>query len=291
MSSPATGSFGTTIQFSNGNIYMFYLDTDIPGSSWGYKISTNGGTSWSAITQFDGTLGFMVFTKGIGDTIHCVGFCDPGGTGYVRNNLFYLFFDGSAWKEIDGTTVTLPILSSGKLYEIWLYNKSESFWAQTKNIPAATLAFDSTNKPYILFTEGIDAPVGIYTYKFFNVTTGIAYSLGVTTDNWRDMAMALNCISSTHFDAYIVTGGTAGAWGGNIEKWSSLDGGVTWAKVSTVMTGQFIDPRLVLNANANGKLVLAEMIGHSMDTPAVYDWKNRGMLWGDSGFIGKRIDN
>jgi hypothetical protein len=98
------------------------------------------------------------------------------------------------------------------------------------------------------------------------------------------MAMGLDCVSSTQFDAYIVTGGVADAIGGNVEKWTSLDAGSTWAKVATLISGQFLDAQMVLAYNSNAKIVVAEFKG-------LGNWANRGCLYGDNGFIGKRIDN
>ena len=260
------------LQLSDGTIYVFYRNGGYSsGWSWGYKTTSDGGANWSDYTEVLSGFSYALFRKGIGDTIHCAFFGDHTAD-IERFNVYYMYYSSGQWKNILGTPLTLPVTHPNS--DVLVYNSGTNY------TPNATLAFDSLNKPYILFTEGINE-IGTYTYKFtkHNGVSWDVYNLGVTTDHWRDFATALDCISSSHFDTYIVTGGTANTLGGKIEKWTSLDGGVTWNKILrlTNTSQQFIDPILVQNYNSNAKLFFGEIKG-------LGTWVNAGCLWGDNGF-------
>lgn len=275
MGVPASGSYPQLMQFSDDTIYLFYRQSSDPNTIWGYHTSTNGGTSWSAFTQVT-AIGFAycVFKKGIGDTVHCV--INKGTSDANRQNIYYLKYNGTNWVNIDGDILTLTVEITD---DVLVYN-SGAEW-----IPGISYGFDASNNVYMITTEGHTAdPVGggagTFTYKFFKYSSGswVSYNIGRTVDNWRDMATAIDVIDSSNIDIYITAGGASGI-GGNVEKWSSADGGVTWNFVTLIKRGQFIDPAVVQNHHADARVLFIEYRG------IFTTWTRRGYLWGDSGFV------
>lgn len=272
--SPVSGGYIQTVQFSDGTIWLFFRVT---GGLWGYTQSTDNGATWSEYVNLIGGVSYITVKKGIGDTIHIVIYGVPPTTDITRYNIYYLQYSGGSWKTITGASYSYGVTP---LTDILVYNSGINY------NPRVAITIDSSNNPYLLFTEGT-GEIGTYGHYFakYNGSAWVLYDMGVSTDFWRDFPTALDCISSSHFDAYIVTGGTADTKGGNIEKWSSLDGGAIWSKIATLTTGhQFLDPIMVENYNAHAKVFFAEYKGNG-------DYTNWGCLYGDDGFVGKRIDN
>jgi len=276
MGVPASGSYPQLMQMSDDTIYLFYRQSSDPNTIWGYLTSTNGGTSWSAFTQVT-AIGFAycVFKKGIGDTIHCT--ISKGTSDANRTNVYYIKFNDTNWVNIAGDVLALTIETTDDI----LAHDSGAEWN-----PANAYGFDASNNVYILFTEGHTAdPVGggagTFFYKFTKYTGGswITYNIGRSSDNWRDQSTAIDVISSSVIDVYITCGGTASGIGGNVEKWSSVDGGVTWNFSELIKRGQFIDPAIVQNHHADARVLFIEYRG------IFTTWTRRGYLWGDSGFV------
>ncbi len=288
------GTYPQLLQFSDGTIYMFYRNAG--GTGWEHRTSSDSGANWSSLTTVQLGFGYCVFKKGIGDTIHGLIFTYPGTTNVDRHNIYYILYSGGQWKNIKAENQTLPVTY---LNDILVYDSGVLY------TPGPNICFDSTNKPYIIFTEGTDF-IGTYSYKFTKYvgSSWVVYSLGVSTNYWRDSFVSMDCVSPTHFDAYVITGGLEApvGWdvltqgvpvslGGNVEKWSSTDGGVTWAKIETITSGhQYLDPVVVINHHANAKVFFAQYQGN-VNRLLNGGWNNRGCLYGDGGFIGKRIDN
>lgn len=284
MTDPIDGVFPTwgatypaLFQFSDDKMYLFYRDyPDAANESWGYKTSVDGGVNWSAYTKvFDTHYHYCFFTKGIGDTIHAVAI--GGGYQADRQDLYYLIFDGTNWKNISGTNKTLPIAYPEA--SILAYDSGVE-WT-----PFVRTGVDASNNPYIFFTEGHTAdPVGggagTFKYRILKYSSGwLDYDIGVNSDEWRDMAMAIDVRSSLNIDVYVVTNGaTPDVVGGDIQKWSSTDGGVTWEHNRNILKGRFADPMIVRNYHDNAKLIFVEYAGNVLATRKAY-------VWGDAGFI------
>jgi hypothetical protein len=274
-----TCTYPQLMQMSGGTIYLFYRNKsgDAADRQWGYVTSTNGGTSWSAYTIVaQNDFAYCYFKKGIGDTIHCG--ITKGDAYLDRQNIYYMLFDGANWVSIDGDVQTLPLGLPAT--EILAYN-SGAEW-----VPNVIYGWDSSNKPYILFTEGhgdneVTGVLGTFTYKYLkhNGSSWVVYNIGATTSNWRNFATAIDVISSNVINIYIVRGEVSGAVGGDVEKWSTSDGGATWIKGVKIIKGRFLDPLIVKDYNVNARLLLTEFRLTSTQ------WINRAYLWGDSGFI------
>ena len=289
------------IQLSDGTIYLFYRNgghTD----DWVYRTSTDGGNSWnSPISFIDGVAPadawYCMVTKGINDTIH-VGFdwkddtasTEPIVEAHYRYNIYYMFRDTDGhWKNISGTIMTLPLSKSDADTYCKVYDSGSDI-AQTPYVDV-----DENGNPYMLFITGGLYGSTNYAYKLakWNGSAWKIFDVGDTTDCFFD-SYALDVRSSTDIDAYITTGGSQGVGditdrGGNIEKWSSTDGGSTWVKVSTIIStvtsnGDFNNnPQIVFNYEPNAKVV------HAKDPHLPIRIDERLYLYGDSGFITNNI--
>jgi hypothetical protein len=268
--SPIIGSYFQLMQLSNGDIYMFCRYST--GYDWGYKKSTDGGSTWGAYVSVLLGFAYCLFKKGTGDTIHC-SVCGDSTTLYDLYNIYYLWYDGTVWKNVAGINLTLPVGLPGT--DIIVYNSGTNY------ISTALGKINSLGIPYIFFMEGIGAPIGIYTYKIlrYNGITWDVISLGVTTPRFSRDASILDIKAGGNIDVYLTLDGDSGLMGGNLEKWTSSDNGTTWNKVKRILTGNFIEPLLVLNYNSNGKIVFCEF----KNIPTT--WTRRGYLWGDNGFV------
>lgn len=281
MTSPTDGTYPQLMQFSDDTIYLFYRGDYFGETGWNYRTSTNGGTTFGAYTGIvsvaDG-FSYCYFKKGVGDFIHCT-FMEQGTTptSLDRENIHYMRYDG-AWKNISGTAITTPVALPSP--NTLAYDSGVSW------IPNNVYHWDGSNNPVIFFTEGVTSDPGTdmsgtFTYKVLkhNGTAWVSYSLGISTDNLLDFATAIDVRTANDIDVYLIRKGTADAIGGNVEKWTSADGGVTWALSEVIKEGQLLNPVMVVNYNSNAKVVFAEY----NDTDIA--WTGKGYLWGDSGFI------
>jgi hypothetical protein len=265
------------IQLSNGTIYLFYRHlVSASNSTWRYITSVDGGSNWSeSVTVFAHGFAYWYFIKGTGDIIHAVGTKLTGDTTLSnRENVYYTYFNGTNWKNISGTNLSLPIATTADLLA---YDSGDNWtiWA--------SVSCDSFNNPYIFFTLGYTEEVdgdGIFNYSILKYNSGWQLiDIGVASGNSGDGAIAIDVRSQTVIDIYLVTGEADGEAGGNIEKWNSIDSGVTWSKSQTILKGRHISPKIVINAQDNARLFASEFAGSDIL------FTNKGYLWGDSGFI------
>jgi hypothetical protein len=269
------GTYPQFIEFSDGTIYIFYRSVTEPDCYWGYKTSTDGGGTWSAFTKVSEDYAYPKFQKGIGDFIH-VSLCGNNTTGYDRFNVYYFYFDGTNWKDINGNTYVLPITIS----DVNILVSSSG----TNYVPNTAVAFDTLNNPYILFNESITTSINsTFNYKVakFDTDHWDVVLMGVSTDRYQDFATIIEQTSLNNFDVYLVAGGYLNGVGGNIEKWSSADNCDSWTLAERIFIGAADMPMLVKNHHSDGKIVFNSCVGD-------YSYfLNSCYLWGDNGFINK----
>lgn len=289
-----SATYPQAIKFSTGVIYLFYRAGFLHTGDWVYETSADNGATWSAETNLiDGvapeTAYYCYFRKGAGDDIH-VGFLykddDTPGTqeAHQRYNIYYMHFDGTNWNNINGVAQTLPLSKANVDANCLVRNSG----ANHTEIP--TLDVDAANNPYLLYLEGSGFS---YDYKFasWNGAAWVITDTTADTDHLFD-AYALDVKSSTIMDMYIVTGGTAGTGGdtnfddrgGNIEKWTTSNGGTTWSRISTIISNSdtgdiYNSPMIVNDYNSNAIVVFSEW------TNTFTDFTNKIYLYGDSGFV------
>ena len=101
---------------------------------------------------------------------------------------------------------------------------------------------------------------------------------GVTTHYWRNHPTAIRVIDDNNFEAYI-TPTNVQEVGGNLEEWKTADGGTTWAKTQTILSGRYLEPLYINNFLDEAKIVIPEYRNDATT------WTGKIYLWGNNGFI------
>lgn len=274
-SSPANGTYPQIIQFSTGVIYLFYRDQNTT-EDWGYRTSSDSGGTWSAFTKICDNIDYFTFRKGTGDNIHAVGF-SHNEVLLDRQDIFYLYYNGTNWLKSDGTTATLPV--DGSTTDVLIYDSGSDY------IPSASIDIDANNKPIIFFTEGGILQVADYNFRILRYVNSAwgKVNVGVKTGNWRNFANAINYISSSRIEIVVIED-TADI-GGDLYLYVSTDSGATWKNERKLMSGRFIDPCFVKDYDDDVKLVMCEYAA------SAGTWTRKVYLWGDSGIVDGSIAN
>lgn len=267
----AGASYPHAYQVADNNFYLFYRGATTEG--WRYKKSTDRGANWSAATDYvlDGNNYYAKITYKNGRFhLTYMDFPNTAGTGIDKYDVFYAYMSPTdeVWHNIEGDVLTPPLdkTSDCKVYD-----------SGTRYIQEITCDVDEDNIPYLAFTEG-DDETGTYDIRVIHwggsawVDSGII----ITTENWRNYASAIDVRSKTKIQIYPVI--SAGGISGDIEKWESNDSGVTWSKISTILSGDFLDPVKVYNCIANERIVV-------FSYKALGTWGNDGYLFDDNGFV------
>jgi len=267
------GSYFQFVKFSTNKIYLFYRRQTAPTCEWVYVTSDNNCESWSAVTIISTYYSYLQFIKGQGDFIH-VSINGYETTAFDRFNAYYFNFDGTLWKNGAGSTLTLP-LDATDAADILVHNSGANY------IPWTTLAFDASNNPFIFFTESTSAAeISTYNYKIAKYSAGWnIVSMGVATDRFQDYTSAIEVTSTNNLTAFLITGGTADAIGGNIQRWASTDNGDTWGLIETIKTGQLWCPVIVRDYNVNARIVFCNYRATNTS------WLSKVYLWGNNGIV------
>lgn len=270
----ATGSYHHALQFSTGRIYVFYRSVGAPDCYWSYMTSDNGGTTWSAATVLSHDFAYGQFKKGVGDTIHAA-FVGINTTALSRQHVYYLFFDGTNWKDVTGSNLTLPVDYATNAAQL-VARSTGSNW-----VPLAMPNFDSSNNPYISYSESTtEEEFTTYNHKIARYSGGSwsNINIGASSRSWRNFITDIDIIGSGVIEAYLIAGTTDGVTGGNVERWRSVNSGVNWTKLQVVREGLFNYPVLVESYDADLRvLFVSYTVELTRFTEGIY-------AWGDSGF-------
>jgi hypothetical protein len=276
MSDFPDGTYQHFVEFSTGKIFMFYRSVTTPDCYWSYITSDDNGSSWSAATVISHDFAYCTYHKGHGDVIHCA-MCGNNTTLLSRYNVYYAKYDGANWKDVADNNLTLPLTLAGNGNAL-IVRDGETDW-----IPVASCSADSNEDPIIYYSESrTENTSSTYDHKIAKYSEGTWNNvlLGVSSDAWHDYFVALNLISDTNYEAFLIHGGTVGI-GGNIEKWSSFDSGNTWSKIKTIREGRFFAPIMVRNYHDDIKIIFQNIIAQTyIYGDAIYGWGENGFVKG-----------
>ena len=232
--------------FIGNTLYMFhrYDEGTNPGDfprAIEYINSTDWGSTWSARTkiaqQGTDTNPYYVSVKGSDNSIH-VCWMNNRHTSYSDNSMWGIYYmystdNGSTWTKRDGTSITLPANET----------TADIIWAKgTNNLNSVwtlDIQLDSSNNPYILFINGTrtacDENYGTFDYKFAKWTGSawVNYTVATGANHLLDRG-ALRVIDSSNFKAYLTLGGQSNEDGGEIQEYTSTNGGVDWSKTKDI---------------------------------------------------------
>jgi hypothetical protein len=273
VTTPEVATYPSVFQTSDNKLWLFYRSNGGVTSYWGYKTSTNGGTSWSAYVALSQDIAYWIFRKGIGDTFHAVGYGN-NQTSADRKNIYYIYYNGTNWVNISGSVQPSPIVLAGN--NCLAYNSGDYY------NPVASINFDTSNNPYIVFSSStieLDNTNQKTRFLKHNGAEWVVTDVGPVGEIESMLSPDIDIVGS-ELHIYTNNYGKDDPFEAQLEKWVSDDIGVTWYCQEIISHGICYQPVLVRNYNSDAKLLFSEYRGN--DSLFV----NCGFLWGDSGFIG-----
>lgn len=270
----AVCTYPQLLQLSNGDIYFFYRSLLAPDDLWGYKVSDDGGATWGAYTSLSEDFAYCYYKKGVGDIIHCVMYGDQT-TSIARKNIYYMYFNGTNWKNIGGTNLSLPLTLADSA-SIIAYNSGNYY------IPNLSIHWDNSNNPYLLYSEStieLDATnVNLKLLKY-NGSSWVSSSLGLSGDWVHQYVNAIDVIDSNNIYAYVLQQDAYDTSKYHAEEWHTINGGTSWTKVQTILSSNLHEIVKVNDYNSVGKIVLCTYNAND------YLFYNKGYLWGSGGIV------
>lgn len=274
VSDPEDCTYPQPMQMSNGDIWLFFRSIGTASSYWSYKISSDGGSTWGEAVNFARDIAYWVFVKGVGDTIHAVGFGN-NQTSLTRKNVYYIFHNGTNWINISGDIQPSPIVLADN--NCTAYNSGNYY------TPIAYINVTTDNKPVIMFAHTVaELDLTYLDQKVLkhNGTAWEIFNIGNRTEFNQAYRFIFDLISDTIYHAYLLTGSLSPSFSGDVIKWISNDAGETWQRLQLIKEGCINDLIKVDNYNNDAKIVLSTYSENNSG------FSNTGYLWGDNGFIG-----
>lgn len=215
-------------QLASGTIYLIYRDEPSAGtdSRWCYSTSTDGGATWSAQTIFYQVSGQRSYVVSWSDatTIHFIatngGSTGGGYSGFTA--LFHFTFDGTTWRQSDGTSMGSPVFDFADATEAYV---------GTASVFMENIALDADGYPRVAGTDVIGGdPHAIalawtgsawVSADLGSVGTGYQYNTG------GDFQAYGSCIDVADADRLWVIRDDAGAQP-EVFLYRTSDGGASW---------------------------------------------------------------
>lgn len=209
------------------------------------------------------------------------------GLEFVRRNVYYAERapDGT-WRAADGLPIGLPITRTTADARCRIVDSGPEF------VNEVSVKVDATGAPCVLYLTGSGSGPDAYSWRVMRRQDG-QWRTGtiVTTDHFFDAA-ALDPRPDGSLDAFVVTGdsdavgtgdGDYRGRGGRIERWRSMDHGLTWRYAQRVSPAEpgvlYSDPVLLPGDDPGARLVFTDW---SDDESRFF---HRLFLWGDNGLI------
>ena len=256
----------------DSTLYLFYRagghDND-----WVYRTSTDGGNNWSdETTVLDSTsenVWYVSFRKGKDGKIHVawvwkdesnsLGTSEPEY--YQRYNVYYMYRDNNgSWKNIEGTTLTLPITKTIADSYCLVYRTDNL--SPLKHCNEAIVDTTTNGTPFILFVYSDLYGGTEYLWKIakWNGSSWDIYD--ITSTSCTFSCGSINVIDGNNVEAFIPAGGifcqqrNELGRGGQIEKWVTTDGGQSWTKDKIIAKSS--NYKLIMNSDGTDKLTLSK---------------------------------
>lgn len=261
-------TYPQVLQLSDDTIFLFFKKRDSAPEGWYYITSTDGGNNWSSETRVTDYKSYGKFIADENDKIHFACSNSPAEGAYDRKNIQYFYREsGGTWKNIAGTTLTLPIANTTSILVYDCGSKS------TNEPDIKTYS----GNPYIIFGEIGSINQNTVVYKFAKWSGSTWTIINITTTGIPNLIQreALDVLDANSMHCYI----TVGQY---IEKWITSDAGANWAKYETMVQTYLPDPMIVLNGTRNARVLF-----QYYDTDYTFNFNL--FLYGDSGFITDQV--
>jgi hypothetical protein len=175
---PNTYTYPSCFQVANGDIYIFYRNTDNTYARWCYIKSTDGGINFGAQVQFGADSGTgptycnIVQNQSNKNIIHFIGSAHPNEA-LATNYVIHFYFDAGAgtWHKSDGMNIT-ALLPIGYIEATAIDTKtaSEQLWIED-------IFLDTNGYPRVLMTYYPDEVAHFeHKYLYYSEWTGLVWS-------------------------------------------------------------------------------------------------------------------
>lgn len=247
-------TYPNPVVLKDNTIFLLYRQ-DIGGGQKrsSFTKSTDGGNTWSSETVLitpSSTKWIYPVCCVAGDeasgsqSVHILtAVRDDTTKTFVNLNYMYSPDQGTTWKFIDGTTLSLPIDQTA----VDVVEPDSSY--------PADLRLDSQGNRLICFNESGTIKFVKYEGGTWNISTVSTDPENIYEPSWLDI------IDDNTLDIYTVDGYNSSYRGGNIVRYRSNDGGNTWAKAEDITTGggsvySYAFPQLIFNHQQNGNKLI-----------------------------------
>ena len=301
------GTYPFPVLMADGTILLF-MRKGMHDSPWFEICSRDGGLTWSApkdILSFVPQGIYASFWPGSdGKTVHCTFAHDdlthPPEWEH-RRHCFYMRRDvDGRWKSVTGDALDLPVGIETAFGKCLVARTDPPTHGNV-----GCIGVDRNNRPTIVFLHG-EVSKADFTLKCAR-WTGTGWAIGniTQTDDVFDHYCAIFPDDNDRIRAYLIAGGSDATEikrGGDLQLWSSEDGGQTWNKEKDIITRAetselYANPDAVVHGHPDGRIVFCSwhhgitrniingkviLKGYRSD-----DFTHRVFLFGDSGFLGR----
>lgn len=173
-----TYTYSSCFQVVNGDIYIFYRDTDLLKARWCYIKSTDGGVNFGTFTQYSAdegtgaTYNLIYQNKTNKDIIHFIGSPHPN-EGLANNKVIHFYFNAGTdtWHKSDGTDITADLpLEYPDATTIFAKTDPEQVWIES-------IMLDSNGYPRVLMTYFPDIDTNFkLKYLYYTEWNGSSWS-------------------------------------------------------------------------------------------------------------------
>lgn len=145
---------------SGTNYVLSYRDAN---ADWGYRTSSDNLSTFSAFnvvwdsTDTNHRFYAQVAYRTDGKLAFSATFCDVATA--IRTNVYYVYLDGSTWKNAAGVAVTVPITKESADVECLAFDSNGD------DIDLGRPVFDSLSNPYLKYKHATTSSYGIVYYS------------------------------------------------------------------------------------------------------------------------------
>lgn len=304
----AVGTYPQAVTLPDGDIALLYRGEQ---RRWYLRMSADGtGVFGARQLIFDPTAADSVYAHleaGASGRLHIAFLLqvatesDWAQMALGRHDAYYMRRDTDGkWRNAVGAPLTLPMTPSKSRAGCLVYESAQvpdgSGGLVPEIVSDVQVREDADGQPCLLFLRGTGIGDGRYTWRFarfMGQTTGTWQSTDITTSDHAYDSGTIAILPDGRLEAFLTADPSDPPQafryrGGGIGRWTSADGGLTWALEDRTINppepmSRFSAPYVIQGAPPGARVVFIEWTD---------DWTNffqRTFLWGDEGLVSRDI--
>ena len=267
-------------QVNSTTLLLFYRQGM---GQFGFRRSKDKGATWSNFAKLvdfgEGVRIYLISIQGNDGSLHVA--WTPWYTHVpIRLNVYYAYSDdeGVTWRAKDDEDLAIPIS---------LTNADLVFNTGSYDTRMDDIQLDEENNPCILTLNGpkLGTETSVLVNWYFSKWNGAEWkTYRVAGGDHKFDAGSLLVVGSTRFRAYLPSGvSQKGEDGGEIQEWTSKDGGLTWAKTRDLTSrSQFSHNYVKTVVNSTSDLRILWSYGDSTPTGSYNTRTSKIYYWGEN---------